>query len=679
MSLVGSRTVREAQLVYARAVLLLAPVTIVCLISCTSSLAGSTIDLATNTDVLRIDAIDVADRAGVRAAACDINGDGIDDLVVGADRAEPNVPRNDSGEVYVIYGRRGAWSGVSSFATAPNISITGQNATDDLGYGVACGDVNGDGYGDMLLCAPWASRPSGSGLAHLLLGGPSLPSTIDLLTNPGIPIYSGTPSAGGLCTSPEIADMNGDGRLDLILNDHDGPAQSGTNDTGRVYILFGRASWPASIVLNPTGADVIIYGKPDTDDFAFNVAVGDWDGDGKADIASVSRLGDGPNETRTNAGDIYFLRGRTNWPNSIDLASSAPDKFIWGADVSDLAGGAQGLRFGDLDNDGTNELIVGSRTADSVGNSRPDAGEIRIVEHSATLPAQIDLAVRFDRVIWGPTSADQCGTNVFVGDVNGDGVSDLFTDQRFGDGPNDSRTNAGELDVLPGSSSFPSNLDLASSPPDILVYGRFSGDSLGPKALGDLNGDGIKELIASSDVDSNTDLNAVWILSPLDTDNDGVAQLTDNCPLIANPSQIDSNADRRGDACALDYDGDAIPDSLDCNSANPHAGRPLEVPNLRVVGGSISNVTWDAPATADTYDIYRGDVAGLSSSDFGACQNTRDPNLTDTLFIEPRIPDAGRAYFFLVRGKDAECGGAGTLGYLSSGAERVNTNPGACP
>jgi hypothetical protein len=448
-----SMTTRFDHPQHARSVLLEAAVTLLCLNVPMSALANTTVDLATNTDVLRIDAMNVADRAGVRAATCDINGDGLDDLVVGADRAEPNEPRNDSGEVYVIYGRRGAWSGVSSFAIAPDVSITGQNATDDLGYGVACGDVNGDGFGDMLLCAPWAIRPSGHGLAHLILGGASLPPTIDLLTSPGIPIYGGTPF-GQLCQSPEIADINGDGRLDLILDDHDGPAPSGTVHTGRIYILIGRPNWPSSIVLHPTGADVIIFGKPDADDFAFNLAVGDWDSDGMAEIASVSRLGDGPLETRTSAGDIYVLRGRTNWPSAIDLATSAPDTFVWGADAIDLAGGAQGLRFGDLDSDGTNEIIIGSRAADSVGNARLDAGEIRIVEHSATLPTQIDLAARYDRAIWGAASGDQSGSRVLTDDVNGDGVRDLVTDHPLGDGPNDTRPNAGQLDVVLGGGEF---------------------------------------------------------------------------------------------------------------------------------------------------------------------------------------------------------------------------------
>jgi hypothetical protein len=61
------------------------------------------------------------------------------------------------------------------------------------------------------------------------------------------------------------------------------------------------------------------------------------------------------------------------------------------------------------------------------------------------------------------------------------------------------------------------------------------------------------------------------------------------------------------------------------------------------------------------------------------CQNARDPNLTDTTFVEPELPPASDGFFFLVRGRDSGCGGVGTWGRDAYGMERVNASSARCP
>jgi hypothetical protein len=68
----------------------------------------------------------------------------------------------------------------------------------------------------------------------------------------------------------------------------------------------------------------------------------------------------------------------------------------------------------------------------------------------------------------------------------------------------------------------------------------------------DINGDGLLEILTSLNTDSDTALPEIRLVSPYDIDGDGILQLPDNCPLIDNPTQLDSNGDGRGDACATD-------------------------------------------------------------------------------------------------------------------------------
>ncbi|HHN74225.1 MAG TPA: hypothetical protein ENK10_03270, partial [Acidobacteria bacterium] len=180
--------------------------------------APTVIDLATDTNVVRIDSVDVTDELGREAVACDINGDGIQDLVVGAPGADGNNnERFSTGEVFVFFGRRGRWAGSYVADAIPHLWIIGEGGYDDLGEGLGCGDLDGDGTDDLIIGAPLADAASdlksASGQAHIIFGDPALDGTIDLFYDPGTVIYGAR--ADDRCgdeTIP-IADVNGDGRL----------------------------------------------------------------------------------------------------------------------------------------------------------------------------------------------------------------------------------------------------------------------------------------------------------------------------------------------------------------------------------------------------------------------------------------------------------------------------------
>lgn len=642
-----------------------------------------TVDLATAVDALRIDAADLFDRAGVRAASCDVNGDGIDDVIVGADHANgEDESRFGAGEVYVLLGRRAAWRGPRTFSTAPDVRIIGELNGDVFGMGVGCGDLDGDGVNELVLAAPYADRLRASGwitgTVHLVRGGPFLPPLIDLLVQSETVIYADQ-QATEFGRTPVVADLDGDGTLDLAVSEEYAYDRTGTKSgAGRAFVLFGRAFWPEGLDLSEL-ADVTIYGASTNDKLGNDLAAGDLDGDGTSDLLVVGIGGDGPTDGREAAGDINVFRGRSSWPSVIDLATTQPDMLVFGADPDDQAGGVCGLKVMDLDGDATQDVMIGTGLADGKNNAKLDGGEVRRIEPGASWPATWDLRTRTDTVIWPATRGDLLGRYVVPGDVNADGRIDAAISAGEADGPGESRPGAGEVVVFYGRESFASAYDLGAGAGDILIYGPAAGDRLIVTATSDVNGDGYAELVLASAQDSQTKLSSTWLVSPFDADGDGISQLPDNCPLVFNPDQADGDGDDRGDACATDWDGDGADDVIDCAPIDPQAGTPPEVAGVGFEPGDTTALIWLPAALADRYDVARIDLPRTADDDYGACVTARDPDPADTRFADGEAPEPGHGYAYLVRGYDAPCAAAGTWGATSSGAERTNGNAAGCP
>jgi hypothetical protein len=462
-----------------------------------------TIDLARQRPALSLLGAEAGDR--VRAiAAGDVNGDGHQDIIVGAFDADgPQDSRPDCGEVYIIFGPSNRGQTIDFAEGQQDVTIFGADSGDSLGFAVAVGDVNGDTIDDILAGAlladgPGNERPN-AGEAYVIFGSPTLRPTIDIALGEQDLTLFGTEEEDRLGADLATGDANGDGIPDILTGSFlaDGP-EDARYQGGEAYLILGAPSLSGARDMAQDEYDLAIIGADGDDQLGHRLAMGDLNKDGIDDLIVAAFRADGPDNSRHDGGEVYAIFGSLSLSGVLDLASTFPDVTVAAADKEDHLGHA--VASGDVNGDGIDDLLIGAPSADGPDNARDSAGEAYVVFGSPSLHGSVDIALaEQDVTILGANPDDRLGASLVSGDLDGDGVADIIVGAETGDGPDNRREDAGEVYIVLGSTSPTQTVDVALGDHSATIFGEHQGDNLAVSvAAADWDGDGQADLLATA-------------------------------------------------------------------------------------------------------------------------------------------------------------------------------------
>jgi large repetitive protein len=442
------------------------------------------------------------------AGVGDMNNDGYADVLIGMPQ-DPDT-QNLAG-AYLVYGKPNDTIGslaeyqkdITKLGSGSGLSITypagsGPTYRSSAGYSVSsAGDVNGDGWADMMISAVYQIVPGlggYTGVTYVIYGSAALTSSQSIsLTNVGTSVagfvISGWQAGEKSGTSVSSAgDFNGDGKADLLVGAH--LNSTGGTYAGATYVILGKSDNTAVDLanINNNSGGFVILGENSNDFSGISVSSGgDINGDGLGDLIVGAMIKD--ETSTTHPGKTYVVFGRTTANATIDLGQLGAGGFtIVSTDAKDSSG-FNVSSAGDINGDGLADIILGAR-------QRTESGVLRVgqsyVVYGKANTTQINLTDVANNqggfAIIGQGTADLTGYAVSAaGDVNGDGLADLMVGAYGYDAASSLVVETGRTYIIFGSKGGPfaagtkvdnagtsANDTLTSTGSQTLVGGSFS-------------------------------------------------------------------------------------------------------------------------------------------------------------------------------------------------------------
>ncbi|RME43633.1 MAG: hypothetical protein D6795_19160 [Deltaproteobacteria bacterium] len=506
------------------------------------------------------------------AGVGDVNGDGFDDVLIGAPWFHEG--QNSEGRVYLFTGSPGGLSEIAAWTAESNEEYV------RLGASVAgAGDVDGDGFDDLLV-------GSMGGLAALFLGSRRRPETTpSWVVSHGPDSWFGSAVAGA-------GDVDGDGFDDVLIGDY---------EADRVYLFTGS---PTGLLDTPQWT-----GWPEVWGSWFGASVagaGDVNGDGFDDVLIGAPTYD---DGEIRGGRAYLFLGS---PAGLSETPAWKSSLREGWHFSGYAASVSGA--GDVNGDGFDDVLIG---VPGYWNGEQEEGRADLFLGSPSgLSSEPAWSVESN------ASGAWFGASVAgAGDVNGDGFDDvLIGAPRYYNAPG----RQGRVELFLGS---PAGL---SSTPTAVAEGEEANTHFGESiaGAGDTDGDGFHDLLVGEpwyqEVAPKQGRALLFVGCP-DPDRDGVCTAEDNCPETSNPGQEDCDGDGAGDACDpqgdTDHDTDGVCDAQDNCPGDPNPDQS------DTDGDDVGDACDNCPRNANT---DQSDTDGDGGGD--ACDNcpeTSNPGQED--------------------------------------------------